>query len=241
MKLLDLSLSSPAENLALDEALLDACEQSGQEVLRFWESEILFVVLGYSNKADDELYRQACQDQNVPVLRRISGGGTVLQGPGCLNYSLTLHIPKDSTSPLHSVTGTNHSVMTRLRVGLAKGLHRPVAVEGHTDLAIDGLKFSGNAQRRRLKSILFHGTLLYSFDLEKVESFLKPPPRQPEYRQNRSHRQFIQNLDTDEGTLKSILTHVWKASDSSAVRPPREETKKLVEEKYSKNEWNFKF
>ena len=51
MKYLDLSLSTPEENLACDEALLELSEEVGNgEVLRFWESHRYFVVLGYSRK-----------------------------------------------------------------------------------------------------------------------------------------------------------------------------------------------
>lgn len=237
MKLLDLTLNRPEENLALDEALLDACEESGEETLRFWESETHFVVLGYSNKIDEEAHRDACRSAGIPVLRRASGGGTVLQGPGCLNYSLVV---RTHHAGLDTVTGTNHHIMTRLRLAFAHRLRRPVTIEGHTDLAIGGLKFSGNAQRRKRNAILFHGTFLYGFDFEKIEAFLKPPPRAPEYRAGRSHRDFVMNLEEDEGTIKSIVAETWKA-DKPLTRVPREAAWKLAEEKYSKDEWNSRF
>ena len=237
MKLLDLSLKLPEENLALDEALLDACEEGGEEVLRFWESETVFAVVGYSNKVTEEMNLVACKQNNVGIFRRSSGGGTVLQGPGCLNYSLILH----TQSPgLESVTGTNQFIMARLRTELAKKLHKPVTIEGHTDLAIEGLKFSGNAQRRKKTGILFHGTFLLNFDFEKIEALLQPPPRQPEYRQNRSHRYFVMNLKEDAGTIKAIVSTAWKA-DKPLAAIPREMMRRLIEEKYSKDEWNFKF
>lgn len=242
MKLLDLALKLPEENLALDEALLDACEESGEEVLRFWESESVFAVLGYSNKAEEEVRRDECRAAGVGVFRRASGGGTVLQGPGCLNYSLIL---RSHHPALDTVTDTNHHVMTRMRVALARHLRRPVTIEGHTDLAIGGLKFSGNAQRRKYRSLLFHGTFLYGFDFEKIERFLKPPPRQPEYRQGRSHRNFVMNLDLDEGTIKSIIMATWNVGSYGRTplqaHVPREAMQKLVEEKYSKDDWNLKF
>src|ERR1035441_6566637 len=87
VKCLDLTLPTPAANLACDEALLDACEeQGGGEVLRFWEPRDYFVVVGVSNHVAREVNRPACQRENLGVYRRCSGGGAVLQGPGCLNY-----------------------------------------------------------------------------------------------------------------------------------------------------------
>jgi hypothetical protein len=60
-KHLDLTLPSPAENLACDEALLDWCEENGgEEILRFWESPETFVVVGYANKVATEVNVSGC-------------------------------------------------------------------------------------------------------------------------------------------------------------------------------------
>ena len=85
MKLCDLTLGTPEENLACDEALLDLCEAGGSdELLRLWALPRYFVVLGYANKAATEVNLPLCRKLTVPVLRRCTGGGTVLQGPACL-------------------------------------------------------------------------------------------------------------------------------------------------------------
>ena len=133
MKLLDATLATPAENLACDEALLDLCEEAGEEVLRFWESREPFVVVGYGNHIAREVNVEECRRRSVPILRRCSGGGTVVQGPGCLNYNLTLRIPDEGA--LTTVTGTNQFVMKKNRAALAGLLSVEVAVQGHTDLA----------------------------------------------------------------------------------------------------------
>jgi lipoate-protein ligase A len=159
MKWLDAVYPSPAENLACDEALLDLCEEEGEEILRFWESRQHFVVLGYANKIGSEVNVEECRRRGVPVLRRCTGGGTVVQGPGCLNYNLTLRIPKNGL--LTTVTGTNGYVMERNRAALEELLDMRVAVQGHTDLAFAEwigrsvltvpharwFKFSGNFRR----------------------------------------------------------------------------------------------
>src|SRR5688572_5716499 len=109
MKLLDLTLATAAENLACDEALLDWCEQGdGEEVLRFWEPRDHCVVVGYANRVATEVNAPACEARGVPVLRRCSGGGTVLQGPGCMNYALILLITRDG--PTHSISAANQFV-----------------------------------------------------------------------------------------------------------------------------------
>ena len=75
---LQLSLPTPLENVALDEALLEASEEGeiAQGILRLWESSDYCVVLGRSSKAEVEVNVAACRREDVPILRRPSGGGT---------------------------------------------------------------------------------------------------------------------------------------------------------------------
>ncbi len=242
MKYLDLSLPTPAANLACDEALLDGCEDGwSDEVLRFWESPQPFVVLGYANRAGTEVNLEVCRERHVPVLRRCSGGGTVLQGPGCLNYSLILRIEEHGPRP--SIAGTNRLVMEAHRQALSSALQKPVELLGHTDLALERLKFSGNAQRRRKHSLLFHGTFLLHFDLALIETLLPLPTKQPEYRRHRSHHEFLTNLNAPAALIKEALRKTWTATDPFDSLSPalHNATAKLVEEKYSTPEWNLKF
>src|SRR5437870_1469613 len=96
MHFLDLTLPGPAENLALDEALLLAAEAgAGEEVLRLWEWPAPAVVLGASCRLAEDVSESACAADGVPVLRRSSGGGTVLLGAGCLCFSLVLGFDRD--------------------------------------------------------------------------------------------------------------------------------------------------
>jgi lipoate-protein ligase A len=239
MKFLDLSLPEPAENLAADEALLDTAEAgAGGEVLRCWESPLPFVVIGYANKTDTEVNRAACAELQVPVLRRCSGGGTVVQGPGCLNYSLVLEIA--ALSALGGITSTNRFIMERNRDALARLLKRPVEIQGHTDLTLGGLKFSGNAQRRKKKFLLFHGTLLLDYDLSRITRLLPFPSLQPDYRQNRAHQVFLTNLHAPTALVKEVLREAWQAGQP-LLNPPLETIRALTRDRYSKADWNEKF
>jgi lipoate---protein ligase len=237
MKYLDLTLPTPQENLACDEALLDLCEEGlNDEILRFWESPHYFVVLGYSNQIQSEV---RVDDSNVvPILRRCSGGGTVLQGPGCLNYSLILNILK--SPDLQSVTSTNEYIMNAQRLALQPLLNDKVAVKGTTDLALGDLKFSGNAQRRKRQAVLFHGTFLYQFDVPKVEAHLPFPSKQPDYRKDRLHQDFLRNLPLSADDIKAALRKYWKAQ-SVFKKVPHEKIADLVRMQYSREEWNRKF
>jgi len=218
----------------MDEALLDACDgEGGGEVLRFWEPEEYFVVLGYSNAAAREVNVAACRQAGVGIFRRCSGGGTVLQGPGCLNYSLIL---KTNGPSVETITGANRHIMARHRDALAAALGRPVAVQGFTDLTVGGLKFSGNAQRRKRRALIFHGTFLLRFDLGLMEKLLPQPSRQPDYRKGRPHDLFLTNLGLPASAIKAALRDAWAAHWPLAAAP---DCRRLIAEKYSQDAWNI--
>jgi lipoate-protein ligase A len=237
MRYLDLTYPAPSANLACDEALLDDCDRDpGAETLRFWEPAHYFVVLGYANRAAREASLEICRRENIGLYRRCSGGGAVLQGPGCLNYSLVLRL--ESASGLQTITQANRYIMERQRQALATVLGRPVAVQGITDLALDGLKFSGNAQRRKRNALLFHGTFLLDFDLARVEKLLPMPSRQPDYRGNRGHRQFLTNLGVPPAFVKVALRQTWSAREP-LISPPA--IPSPLEQKYASEDWNLRF
>jgi lipoate-protein ligase A len=240
MHQLDLTLPSPAENLACEEALLDGCEANGgEEILRFWESPKTFVVVGYANKIATEVDLAACHARGVPILRRCSGGGTVLQGAGCLNYALVLRITEDG--PLRSITSANQFIMERNRAAIETLLPQSkIVVRGHTDLTLDGLKFSGNSQRRKKNFLLFHGTFLLNFDLKLVTELLRMPSLEPDYRAHRSHEDFLVNLNVPAEKIKAAMRQVWNVTGESNDYP-RAETQQLAAQKYSADEWNLKF
>ncbi len=239
MKCLELTLPSPEANLACDEALIDLCENGFEdEILRFWEPKDYFVVLGYANKASEEVHLGVCLEKQIPVLRRCSGGGTVVQGPGCLNYSLVLRI-RDA-GPLLSITQTNAFIMKAHKEAIESVIMRPVEVQGHTDLSIHQLKFSGNAQRRKRHCLIFHGTFLLDFDLPLLEELLPIPSKQPSYRGNRSHGNFLVNLKIAPAPVKECLKKAWNIKGALDTIPWRA-IDELVKERYSCPEWNYRF
>jgi lipoate-protein ligase A len=237
MQYCDISLTEPAKTLAFEEALLDACEAGEtDEVLHFWEPITPFLVLGYANRYQREVNLDYCRSAEIPVLRRCSGGGTVLQAPGCLNYSLTLRISRHPA--LESITGANGYVMERNALALSGYLSQPVSVQGHTDLSIHGLKFSGNAQRRKKDWLLFHGCLLLAADIELIANTLQMPSSQPDYRKDRPHREFLRNLEIPAARVKECFQAAWEAT-TPLTTLPMERMHQLVESKYSRDDWNF--
>ncbi len=236
---LDLTLQTPEENLACDEALFLVSEQRGGDgTLRFWMPDRVFVVVGYTNSVEREVNTEVCRSLGIPILRRFTGGGTVVQMPGCLNFTLVHRI--QGREEFKTIASTNRFIMDAHRRVLAAlpGL-APVTIEGVSDLALNGMKFCGNAQRRGSTALLFHGVFLCSADLQLISRLLPYPSRSPAYRQHRSHAKFLTNIDIPPDDLKREITKVWRA-ETQAVRPPQEEIQQLVGARYGQKAWNFR-
>lgn len=192
-----------ADHLAREWQLFQAVERgAASHLCRIWESRQPVVVVGRS-PGPDQVIQDACWNDRVPVLRRCSGGGAVVLGPGCLNYAIGLSLV---TRPdLMDVAASFEVILGRLAARLdVPGL----AVSGGTDLARWDRKVSGNAQRRGRRALLHHGTLLYAFDAGLAARYLKEPARQPAYRQSRRHQDFLGNLPL---TRDELVTGVLDA------------------------------
>jgi lipoate-protein ligase A len=229
VKLLDLTPPTPAENVPPTVAA--RCRRSGRtkdEVLRLWEPLQPMVVVGRSSRVAEEVDLPACDAAGVPVLRRASGGAAIVAGPGCLMYGLVLrYAGRENLRMLDQahqhVLGAVASAVSNVIPGV-KHL-------GTCDLAIGNQKFSGNSVRCKRDHLLYHGTLLYAFNLPLVQRLLRMPPRQPEYRAGRPHEQFVANLGVAAADLRQALITGFAATEPLEMWP-RERTERLVAERY---------
>jgi lipoate-protein ligase A len=233
MHLLDITLPTLAENLALDEALLLHAEAGGPETLRLWEWPSPAAVVGAAGRLADEIDEEACRADGVSIGRRSSGGGTVLLGRGCLLYSLILRLDRDPV--LVDLRASYRFILGQIQRGLAPVVAGP-ALQGTSDLTVGDRKFSGNSQQRKQSHLLHHGTLLFDFDAAMLARYLKQPPRQPEYRGGRAHADFVANLTTDAAALKALMTEIWQAREPLPDWPA-EMTAALARDKYETEAW----
>jgi len=231
MRFLDLILPTPAENLALDEALLEEAEAADEprETLRLWEPAGPMVVVGRSSRVDEEVHVDVCRAEGIPILRRPSGGAAILAGPGCLMYALVLSYEK--RPGLRPVDHAHVFVLSTIAAALGP-LCPGVRCAGTSDLALGDQKFSGNSLRSRRRHFLYHGTLLYRFPLDQIGRYLKPPPRMPDYRKGRDHTVFMTNLPLPRETISNALMKAWNATEP-CLDWPRALVAQLVTEKYS--------
>ena len=256
MYLWPFSSDDPAKNLALDEALLDVLDQAAAdaiskrnlqngdvaaiEVLRLWQMPIACVVLGRSSRVAQEVNATNCNSMHVPILRRCSGGTTILAGMGCAMYSVFLSL--EHRSELAMIDRAHQFVMSRLQTAL-NTLGLDVALEGICDLTFEGKKISGNALRLKRHTLLYHGTILYSFDLSLMQTLLGWPARQPDYRKSRTHLNFVSNVPVGLGELNRQLRLTFGAIQDWSEFPFRNKldihAEDLLRSRYSQSEWNL--
>jgi lipoate-protein ligase A len=253
----DVELPSVEENLAVDEALLEQAHEglTTETWVRTWMAAEPTVVLGSSSRMDEEIDMVRCDAAGARVVRRPSGGATVVLGPGCLMWSVIT--PHPIATP--SIEAIHAAMLEPLANALSGALLRAtspaglrVVRRGTSDLAIVesgtgavdyGLhtaagerKISGNALRVRRHGVLYHGTLLDSFDLALVGSVLRHPPREPDYRSQRSHGDFLANLKLGRDVLEGVVRGAFNAT--LACRDwPRDRVATLVSERYSARDW----
>jgi lipoate-protein ligase A len=203
-------------------------------VLRLWESPVPLVVVGRSSRVAEEVDAPTCEAAGVPILRRASGGAAIVAGPGCLMYGVVLRY--ESREHLRMIDEAHRYVLGTVGKAL-NSLRSGVLHCGTSDLAFAGRKFSGNSLRCKRDHFLYHGTLLYNFDLPLIGRFLKTAPRQPEYRAGREHTAFVTNLNTSREQLKHSLIAAFGADEALSVWPSAQ-TRRLVTERYSQDVWN---
>jgi len=222
-----------AGNLALDEALLDEAQDAGWSgrVVRLWAPREHAVVIGSSSRLAEEVDLAACRALGIPILRRPSGGATVLVGPGCLMWSVIERFPEG----VPGIDSIHTACLDPLRAALARrGL--PVHRDGTSDLVVGDRKVSGNALRVRREAVLYHGTILAGFAIDLIDRLLPHPPREPEYRGLRRHTAFLANLPVDRAQLEGALREAFAVSERVAT-PPVERAEALLASRYQDPGW----
>jgi lipoate---protein ligase len=237
MKLLELTLPTPEENLALDEALLEGAEagEIDGDVLRLWEMPRAAVVVGRSSRVAEEVDLGAAQADGVSVLRRASGGAAIVAGPGCLMYSVVLRYA--GREHLRMLDRVHAHMLGIVRSALVEFVPDVVHL-GTSDLAVAGRKISGNSVRCKHDHLLYHGTLLYGFDLGLIGRYLRSPPRQPEYRAGRGHDAFVMNVPVGGAEMRRAMARAFEAS-AVVMNWPKRRVVGLVAAKYGLESWNL--
>ncbi len=199
----------PRVNLARDEALarhVAADPDADAPVLRLWRSSRC-VVVGRSQLAWAEVDLAAAAALDAPVLRRISGGGTVWHDEGNLNASLVVRPddPRFSDEPARRLVPGVYGLVLEPLAAAARALGVATARAGERDVVTAAGKLSGVAAWVGASAILVHATLLVDADLEALERVCAGPgaPGDPRWERTKSRRVSVTSLARELGAAPS--------------------------------------
>lgn len=158
------------------------------------------IVIGRGGQPGREVHLGAARADGVPVMRRRGGGCAVVLDPG--NVIVSLVLPQEG---IGGITAAFAAISARLIAALARCGVPNVEQAGTSDLALAGRKIGGSCLWRTKGLAYYSATLLVRPDLALVDRYLPHPPREPAYRRQRSHRDFLATLQDGEPALTSAI------------------------------------
>lgn len=230
------SSTDPAYNLALEEYLLELSKKTKSSYVMFWQNRPSVIVGRFQNTAE-EVNRELAEASQIPVVRRMTGGGAVYHDLGNLNYSFIVAQDQLADFDWHMLTEPVIQTLRRLGVEVVRS--------GRNDLTVDDKKISGTAQQAVGGAILYHGTLLFDADLTRLSQILNCKPAKYESKGVKSIRSRVTNLklwlppDFTVEKLKEALSQEVAATGQSLDQSDYAAVSELKRNKYDTWAWNW--
>ncbi len=242
----------PFFNVGFDEALLTSVleRRTDYPVLRIWRND-KSVILGALSSISSEVNMECIERNHIPLIRRITGGGTVYHDLGNINYTIVIDKGLHDRS---SLIGVDY-LYDRLLKGVIKALRNlgidNIRIANRSDIVVKGYKVSGNASTMKKNVYLLHGTLLVDADLKLLGECLIIPPRN--VRKNIDMVKYrvanLRDLYNNYLSYDKIIDSIIKGFSELLDRQPLydipsrlelEETRQLVAMKYKREDWIYR-
>lgn len=238
------STTDPYYNLAVEEYLL---REYDKPVFRLWRNDTS-IIIGRNQNAMAEIDSDYVHKHNIPVVRRLSGGGAVFHDLGNINYTfIDQRIKGEDTSAMfRRFTAPIIEALKRIGVN--------AYMEGRNDILIDGQKFSGNAICVWKNRVLQHGTLLFSSSINDLSEALLSRPEKFIDKAVKSHQTRVTNISdhlpegvkgsmTPEGFIDYLQGYVMSKGREYSIfnyhKTDLDRINILRDTKYSTDEWNY--
>lgn len=239
MKVIVHKHTRPSFNLAVEEYLL---KQTNDEVFMLWRND-RSVIVGRNQNTHAEINEEFIKQNNIPVIRRQTGGGAVFHDLGNLNYTFITR-SKDRFN--------DYAYFSEVVLKTLETIGINAELSGRNDMLIDGKKFSGNAQCAFGNAVMHHGTLMFGADVSSLSDALKVNPLKIKSKGIASVRSRVTNISDhltqpmsiEQFTNKLKMTVLSTFPDAKEYELTAEDIvaiKKLEKEKYATYEWNFGF
>ncbi len=233
-------ITDPSLNLALEEYILRSLPDD-DDYLLFYINEPS-IIIGKNQNTLEEINMDYVEQNNLHVVRRLSGGGAVYHDLGNLNFSF---IMRDDGQSFHNFKKFTDPVVQALqKMGVDASL------SGRNDLQVGERKISGNAQFHTRGKMFSHGTLLFDSEIENVVSALKVNAEKYVSKSTKSIRsrvanisEFLQEPMTIEQFREKVLQSLFADQPEIAYYELSEEdwnnVEKLANERYRHWDWNY--
>ncbi|WP_020006335.1 lipoate--protein ligase [Salinicoccus albus] len=234
------NITDPMVNLAMEEYVLREIPTDDSYFLFYVNQPS--IIIGKNQNTFEEINEPYIKENNIKVVRRVSGGGAVYHDEGNLNFSF---ITEDDGNSFH-----NFSRFTKPIVDALNDMGIPAELSGRNDLEIKGKKVSGNAMFTQKGRMFSHGTLMLDSNVGEVQNALKVNPKKIESKGVKSVRGRVGNIsDFPEGQIemedfkRKILAYIFDGEENIEEYVLSDEDwekiNKLSEEKYQTWQWNY--
>ena len=203
-RLLDTGSRSAADNMALDETLLELkAEERIPHTLRFLQFSNPTVLVGHHQSVEEEVRLDYCRLQGIEINRRLTGGGALYWGRKELGWEI--YISKKNPR----IPSRIEDLYRRMGEAASLGL-RHLGVRAHfrpkNDIEIQGRKISGTGGTELSGAILFQGTVLVDFDVDEMLRSLRIPTEKLQDKEIESVKERVTCLKWELGRVPSIQT-----------------------------------
>lgn len=240
MHLIDTGSNDPWFNLATEEFLF---KNFPDDLIMLYINSPS-VIIGKHQNAYEEINYRFVNEHKLPVIRRISGGGTVYHDSGNLNFTFMKRVEAGKQ--------VDFKRFIEPIAGFLKEFGVKPEIGDKNEVRSLGLKFSGNAEHLFRNRLLHHGTILFSSDLDNLRSALKKGEAKFVSRSVQSNRTSVGNLlgqmESIENTnsLKNSLMEYMRSYYPGSVNriigdDEKAGIERLIVEKYGTWDWNFAY
>ena len=193
----------------IDDEILGQCHQD--LVVKAWTTNQTLVVLGASNDPSLEVDVESCAQDNIQILRRYGGGGTVVLYDGCAILSIGCWVRQHFNNSFYFDL-VNRSVIASLAENWPS-LHG-LSQRGLSDIVFGDLKVAGTSLFRSRNYLLYQASILVDCEPARIARYLKHPSREPDYRKGRDHDSFLTGLSSIEplATVSGCVEHLSKTT-----------------------------
>jgi lipoate-protein ligase A len=230
--------TDPYFNIAAEEFLL---LNAVTDTFSIWRNE-QSIIIGKHQNANREINHNLVNHYRIPVIRRITGGGTVYHDPGNVNFSFIRLNRKENP--------VDFKFFTKPIITFLQHLGLKAEFEGKSNITVNGLKVSGNSAHVFKGRVLHHGTLLFEADKDLLGKSLQPLDESYSDKSVRSIHKNVLNLadeihaemtvnDFMEAFFSFIINYYRDAYQDSLSEDEYNEIEKLAREKYRSTEWNI--